>query len=208
MSFKWSILVATTSSRLSDFFVPLVLDLEKQIGAIGAQAEVQVIGLFDSKSMTIGDKRNALLDSADGEYMSFVDDDDMVHPGYVSTILDAIKQNPGVDLISFDIERQAIGTPNLLCRHSTSEVGDGHEAPDGSWVSPPNHIMVWKTSIARKVEFPLKNWREDYEWSREALKYVVEDFNIDRVLYWYRMQIELANEKGIPWKYHGLPTER
>lgn len=208
MSVKWSILVATTSSRLSRFFVPLVLDLEKQVANAGAQECVEIIGLFDSKAMTIGEKRNILLDSAHGEYISYVDDDDMVHPSYVETILEKLGSNKTIDLITFDIERQSVGTPDLLCKHSLSVSDDGHEDSEGAWVSPPNHIMVWRSEIARKAVFPSKNWQEDYDWSRAVGKYVVEILNINRVLYWYRMQIELAKEKGIPWRYHGQPTEK
>lgn len=205
MSFKWSILIATTGSRVAQFFAPLVLELEKQVDFLGARGEVEVLGLYDAKGMTIGEKRNILLNSASGEYLSFVDDDDIVHPSYVSQVLDAINLNPGVDLITFDMERQSVGIPNLICKHSIEATGDGHEDGSGGWVSPPSHIMVWKSEVANKAMFPLKNWREDYDWSRQVGKYVSSCINIDRVLYWYRMQIELAQEKGVPWNYHGQP---
>ena len=208
MSFKWSILIATTGSRVSQFFAPLVLELDKQVGSLGVSSEVEVLGFYDAKGMTIGEKRNVLLNSSSGEYISFIDDDDIVHPGYISQILEVMNLNPGVDLITFDMERQSVGTPNLICKHSMEVVGDGHEDSSGAWVSHPSHIMVWRSEVANKAMFPLKNWREDYDWSREVGHHVSSCVNIDRVLYWYRMQIELAQEKGVSWNYHGQPIDK
>lgn len=207
MAIKWSILVATTSTRLSRFFVPLILDLEKQIEQCGAADSIEVLGFYDSKNMTIGEKRNVLLDSSRGEYISFIDDDDIVSPDYIGTILDKLNAHEGIDLVTFNLERQSVGTPDLLCKHSIDAAGDGFEDSDGAWVSHPNHIMVWRGVIAKKAIFPAKNWQEDYDWSRAVGKYVVEHLNINTILYWYRMQIELAQEKGIPWRYHGQPIE-
>lgn len=205
MSVKWSILVATTSSRLVRFFTPLVLDLENQVAKAKAVESVEVIALFDSKSMTIGEKRNILLGSARGEYISYIDDDDVVSSHYVERILREIENPISPDLVTFNIYRQAVGTPDMLCRHRVDVENSGKVGGDGSWVSLPNHIMVWKRNIAQKERFPDKNWMEDYEWSRSILGHVKTFVNIDDVLYWYRMQIEIAEIKGVPWKYHGRP---
>ena len=43
--------------------------------------------MLDNKRRSVGSKRNCLLDSAHGEYVSFIDDDDEVATDYVDKIL-------------------------------------------------------------------------------------------------------------------------
>ena len=46
-------------------------------------SEVEVLTELDDGTRSIGEKRNALVESAGGEYVCFVDDDDMVSSDYV-----------------------------------------------------------------------------------------------------------------------------
>ena len=57
-----------------------------------ADQRVEVLLLFDNKRRSVGEKRQALLDIARGEYVTFIDDDDLVAPGYVSEILSVITE--------------------------------------------------------------------------------------------------------------------
>ncbi len=47
-------------------------------------------------SMSTGEKRDRLIESAEGEYFCFIDDDDLVPEYYISEMLSAINQNPDV----------------------------------------------------------------------------------------------------------------
>ena len=55
---------------------------------------VEVLIETDAREMTIGAKRNLLLEKAKGQYVCFVDDDDLVPPYYVAKILEAISKHP------------------------------------------------------------------------------------------------------------------
>jgi glycosyltransferase involved in cell wall biosynthesis len=57
---------------------------EHQIG----EFPVEHLILMDNKRRTVGEKRDALLRAAKGNYVAFVDDDDFISPDYVSLILE------------------------------------------------------------------------------------------------------------------------
>ena len=61
---------------------------------------MEVLESSDNGDMLLGDKRNLLLDQATGDYVAFVDDDDMVADTYIEDILTAIdEQRP--DCVTF-----------------------------------------------------------------------------------------------------------
>ena len=67
-----SILICTIKSREA-YLKELIEELDYQIQF----KEVQVLWLGDNKSMSVGAKRNKLLSIADGEWVCFIDDDDL-----------------------------------------------------------------------------------------------------------------------------------
>ena len=87
---KLSILVPTLDSR-SLYLSMMLSSLEGQL-----TPEVEVLTEIDRGEKTIGEKRNILLERATGDYISFVDDDDIVAYDYVDSILRAIETSPDV----------------------------------------------------------------------------------------------------------------
>ena len=83
---KLSVLIASVSSRLATKMPRIFRDLERQ--AKGKDAEVLVF--LDDRKRSIGRKRNALVSIAQGEFVSFVDDDDRVAHDYVDRLLERI----------------------------------------------------------------------------------------------------------------------
>ena len=72
MSKKLSILTVTLKQRMP-VFENLARVLKTQ-----ANSSVEMLAVCDSGEKTIGAKRNELLEAAKGDYVVFVDDDDMV----------------------------------------------------------------------------------------------------------------------------------
>lgn len=75
--------------------------LSSLLSMLGPQIvpETELLINIDSRTKTIGEKRNELLHAANGEHVVFVDDDDVVPSDYVASILDALKHDP--DCIGF-----------------------------------------------------------------------------------------------------------
>ena len=99
----WSILICGIPERYHTVQPLLFSLLERQ--SVARMADVELLYLLDNKRRSVGAKRNALLGEARGEYVSFIDDDDMVSGEYVRRIHDAIvearKRETPVDVICF-----------------------------------------------------------------------------------------------------------
>jgi len=86
----WSILIATLASRQEK--------LQRLLGVLLPQAEkagnVEVVALHNLGEYHIGRYRQALLEDARGEYVSFFDDDDLPEPDFVESVLTAMRERP------------------------------------------------------------------------------------------------------------------
>jgi len=93
---KWSILILTQPSRV-EF-------LERLMSYLGPQLldfnDIElVITLFD-KQFSIGENRANMIEAAKGEYVNFVDDDDLIAEDYVNSIYPLLDGE--VDYIGFE----------------------------------------------------------------------------------------------------------
>jgi glycosyltransferase involved in cell wall biosynthesis len=94
----FSVLILSIPTRVERFLMPLY---NKMLRQAERHTEVEILCLIDNKSMTIGEKRQALLDSARGKWIGFMDDDDGISDDYITTLSETINANPA-DVISFD----------------------------------------------------------------------------------------------------------
>lgn len=148
---------------------------------------VEIIVDIDRGEKIIGQKRNELLDTAMGDYVCFIDDDDEVPDYYVHEILDAIKQNP--DCIGFELIYTENGGEQRSAYHSivynewaTKKEDDGKTYYERT----PNHLNPIKREIALKAKFPEKNFGEDHEYSNIVQHLVESEVYIDKPMYFYK----------------------
>jgi hypothetical protein len=136
----------------------LIAVLNTQIAAANAQDIVEIITETDNGENTVGKKRNTVLDKARGEYVCFIDDDDMVTDIYVSKTLKALESRPDVvELVGFLPKYNLPFIHNLNC--------GGHFRKDGIQFRTPNHLNTIKTSIAKEVRYPEISHGEDQDYS-------------------------------------------
>lgn len=172
-----SILICSLPNRLEKL-KPIIDSLRHQ--SIGKS--VQILYLGDNKSMTVGEKRNKLLDLADGWYITFIDDDDQIKPNYLPRIMEAIKEVP--EVITFQVEKFFNGQQDRTQKFSR-EYGRNHRSPDKKFnLMLPNHLCVWRKDVI-KERFPHKNLAEDHQWAEMMLPHYSNEFHIDEVLYTY-----------------------
>jgi len=157
MSILWTIGILHLPKRKQSYDA-LIVELNKQITASNAQDIVEIITETDEGNLSVGTKRNKVLDRANGEYVCFIDDDDMVTPIYVSKILNALKTKPDVvELVGFLPHHNLPFIHNLKC--------GGHFRKDGIQFRTPNHLNTIKTEIARKIRYVEISHGEDQEYS-------------------------------------------
>ena len=106
---RLSILICTLPDRKL-MLTSLLVKLNRQI-----KGEVD-IHIAHEVDLTIGEKRNFLLENATGEYVCFIDDDDDVSLNYISLLMEGIDK--GVDCCSLKGMYSVDGVNDGLFEHS------------------------------------------------------------------------------------------
>ena len=172
-----SILIPTLPKR-HEMFNSLMAELKRQ-----ATPSVEILS-NNATDMTIGAKRNALLNQAKGEYVCFIDDDDVVPEHYVYSVLSAIQHNPDCCSLNGVITTDGKNPKRFV--HSI-QYGSWFEQDD-VYYRPPNHLNTIKASIAKQFSFPEKNFGEDMDWSMAISRSGIlqKEQVIDETIYYYR----------------------
>lgn len=187
---KLSILTPTIPERCyqSDRFeahseTGLLADkIESQINQAGAAGLVEHLVFCDNRRRTIGEKRQALIDIALGEYIAFVDDDDDISDDYVASLLEAIESAP--DVITF--QQRAIYNGQESTIHFRLESQDEVFNPGGITLRSAWHVCAWKREKVKKCLFLSCNYGEDKVWAIQARRMVRSEMHIPRIIHTYR----------------------
>ena len=178
---KLAILIPTLSSR-AHLLSRLITELDRQ----RAGKDVIVILHEDQGQKTTGQKRNELMQSAldaGSEYISFVDDDDMVGPNYVDLNLEGIAM--GFDCNSLKGQIYWEGKPGKPFFHSL--IYDQWYEDKNGYYRCPNHLNCIRLDKVKDIPFQDKNFGEDGNWSMDIQKAGVlkTEYQIKEVLYHY-----------------------
>ena len=176
---KLSILIPSLNSRKDK--------LEELMNVLRPQKKdnVEFLVLADGGQMSIGQKRNMLLMQSHGEYVSFVDDDDMVPNDYVDRIVTALaKHNPDcTSLTGRIVFSDGYSRPFVHSLRHDRWIDD-HE--NKVYYRPPNHLNAVRRDLAVKVGFPQVNLGEDRHFSVNIRPLLKKEAWIDGELYEYR----------------------
>jgi glycosyltransferase involved in cell wall biosynthesis len=173
---KLSILICTLPEREDK--------LRRIFGLLLGQIPSEIVGITfdDSVDITIGEKRNNLIKNAGGEYVCFVDDDDLVSKDYVSKILEAIETKPdcvgiqGIMLSNGNCPRRFFHTIEVDCWYTNRF----------EYYRTPNHLNPIRREIAMKVPFnQYSNFGEDREFSIAIKPFLKSEVMIDGPVYYY-----------------------
>ena len=84
---KLSILIPSTPNRVANKMLKLFTSLEEQVAKLSNPDDVELLVFLDNKRRSIGYKRESLLYIARGDFVAFMDDDDVVHDFYIEELL-------------------------------------------------------------------------------------------------------------------------
>jgi glycosyltransferase involved in cell wall biosynthesis len=142
---------------------------------------VELLINIDAGQKTIGQKRNELLEQAAGDYIAFIDDDDLVADDYVEKVLAAVATGPdccGMEgIITLDGKDPRRFIHSLRYREWFER--------DGVYYRNPNHLSPVKRELALKIGFPEKNYWEDRDYSARLLPLFHREVYIDGPIYYY-----------------------
>lgn len=192
----WSILVPTLGER-RPLFDRLMAGLLPQVERHGGA--VQVVAWHNNGAPSLPKIRQALVTRCQSEYLSFVDDDDLVAPSYVDDIVAALATRP--DYVGFQLQCYTNGKPIAVAYHSL-EFRRWRNLP-GRFERDISHINPIRTVLARRADFAQSRaggaedraWAEQLRRSRVLRSQVV----IPRILYHY-LHTTPDGETGSRWK--------
>lgn len=180
----WTILIPTIGQR-EHLLMRLLDALLPQLDAYGG--DVRVLAWRNNGTPSLGEIRDALVRDADSEYVSFVDDDDMVAPDYVKAIVSAISQHDGrPDHVGFQLEYTTDGHGREIVDHSLRH-GRWHRDTAGMLCRDLTHIDPIKREIAIQGTFVVRRpgRAEDRHWVKQVRPRVGTEAYIPRVMYHY-----------------------
>ena len=190
---NWDKLIINNNKKLSILILSLNRRkkyLDRLLEILNSQTNdlVEILINKDDGEKSIGLKRNELLAQATGDYIAFIDDDDVVESCYVEKILKATESNPdviGIHLLHIeDGEHKGLTYHSLKYDHWWDE-----QNPDNpklrNYYRNPNHLNPVKREYALATGFPEINFGEDKHYSTNLLKYLKTEFYIEEPIYQY-----------------------
>lgn len=176
---KLSILICTIRERAA-FFNALHTKITEAAAGYPVEILYDDTPRHNQGGITIGAKRQLLLERAAGEYIAYIDDDDDILPDYFPVIIEAIDKYK-TDVICFNHEAWINGRKYIIDVNGDHQNEQLHD--NGPVKRSPGVASVWRREAAIKSFFPDQNVSEDSEW---AAGVPVRSFiKVDKVLHKY-----------------------
>jgi hypothetical protein len=158
--------------------------LDRLLAVLSPQMVDGVTFMTDDGPGSIGVKRQRMVENSTGQYVAFVDDDDMISADYVSRILPCLAKSP--DCVGITMHVKIDGrdwSPSPIFKHSLQFRFNYHwQGQDRT----PHHLCPLKREMALKSRFSDKMWGEDYDFAMGLLPHLkTEEWSGDDPLYFY-----------------------
>jgi glycosyltransferase involved in cell wall biosynthesis len=196
-----SILIPTMNSR-RPLFEDVLRQVRQQI-AETPEIRVEVLWEADNGEMTLGAKRNVLMDRCSGKYHCFIDDDDVLAPYFLKSFVPMIQSGIDYDCASFVGAHYVKGRFVKMFNHAIV-YKDWFETPE-RYYRCPSPMNLIKTSIVRQVRYHDIRNTEDHEFSMRLMRtgLLNNEFQVNpnRPLYHY---IDGVKEDRDRWQYYWI----
>ena len=143
--------------------------------------EVELILEVDNRELSIGVKSQKMLEKAKGDYVCYVDDDDIIPGYYISEILKAIESNP-----------DCVAINGILTIDDKNPAPFYHSIQYDDWISKdykyyrcPNHINPVKRELALKAGWDDMKTGGDYKYSMRLKPFLKTETIIEKCMYYY-----------------------
>jgi glycosyltransferase involved in cell wall biosynthesis len=143
---------------------------------------VEILTAENAGELSIGEKRQRLLSRSDGQYVCFVDDDDLVPDSYVSRILEATQGRPDVVGMYGTMTTNGRNPQRFIL----SRQFDHWFEQKGIYYRPPNHVCPVRRELALQVGYKSISFGEDKDYSDRLFPLLqTEHFISDIPMYSY-----------------------
>lgn len=147
------------------------------------------IKVFHQSNQGVSSARNNAMERSTGDYMTFLDSDDVYHPERLKIMLDVLLSDPKCDAV-FAEYHEFKGDELIVpeTESATCEVFNENIVETiirNTKLQLMCNVMM-KTEIAKQVRFADLKFAEDYCFIRDCACYMEKISVIDSVLYFYR----------------------
>jgi glycosyltransferase involved in cell wall biosynthesis len=184
-----TIAIPTIEQRIS-CFNELYNELKKQSEPFGSL--IEIIYISDNKEMTIGAKRQKLVDMSNGKYVVMWDDDDWIHPNGINLIMGALKSD--ADVISYNYSANIGIDEDTNCYRKIS-IQYNNELIDNILYVKPDCKNPIKKELINKVKFRDISWSEEFFFKMDLAPHLKTEYKIDEDIY------QIQNRSGEDFDY-------
>jgi hypothetical protein len=185
---KLSILICTVPERESMF--DRLVQRFKEIIDFYDSVYIEILQATNGKEVSVGSKRQGLLEFAKGDWIVFFDDDDWPEDHYVSSILEAIKLHNDIDCIGIRGYMTTNGEKRKTwCHRLGYEIkGDGSTPTESGYdyMRPIIHFNPVRRELALKAGFKDMRYGEDMDYASRLNPLLTKEYFIDKDLFHYR----------------------
>lgn len=197
MTPTWTILVPTLGERRA-VFERLMTGLLPQLEPYGGQ--VRVLAWHNNGRPSLPEIRQRMVLAAGTDYISFVDDDDLVAPFYVDAIMAALETEP--DYVGFQVQCYSDGHPTAVAYHSLEY--RRWRNLRGRYERDISHINPMRTKIASMADFrrTRRGAPEDRAWVEQLRRgaRLKTEVVVPRILYHYLYSTSREHGLGSRWE--------
>jgi hypothetical protein len=191
---KWTIGIPSVPAR-RQLRQSILNQLDKQIKKYD---DIEILLLEDNRKRLLGAKRQAIVDIAQGEYISFVDDDDRISEHYIDTIYPLLD---GVDCIGFTGQISIEGGQWQNVYYAKD---NNIQNLANSYLRPSQHLTPMRTELVRQIGYR-GHRHEDSDFARRIknARLLQTEHKTEEILYYY-YSTTIENREGVwPLDNHG-----
>jgi len=178
-----SFLIPTIAGREKSL-VRLTDSIHEKMTRLAPNLSYSIDLAFDNREMSVGMKRQKLIQESKGKYSTFIDDDDDITDEYIEDMYRMIEG-------SYPVMRLRGRIDPYTFTHSLENTLDSPMAQNEVFMRPPNHLNPMMTDVAKLVHYKDAIRGEDLDWTIRMARtgFLTSQYTSDesRIHYIYNM---------------------
>lgn len=131
--------------------------------------------------ISIGSKRDSMVQRAGGDYICIIDLDDDVTDDYFDTLYEGIRKD--VDAVCIAIDRQERKDGDLVRKYIHKFGYKNPHMPEAEQISPAGHFCAIKSNIVKSVGYKDLGRGEDFTHCCELIEHIKTAHYVDHPTY-------------------------
>lgn len=176
----------------------LMTSIHEKMNRLAPGLRYKINLAFDNRDMSVGLKRQNLLQNAEGKYSAFIDDDDDITDAYVEDLVQTIQG-------SYPVMRLRGRIDPYTFTHSLENKLTSPMAEGDVFLRPPNHLNPMLTDVGKFISFGDAVRGEDLDWTIRMARsgFLTHEYRSDdsRIHYIYNMGTRKVDPQTLTFQH-------